>query len=115
METTTDKKLIEKGYQKFKPARPFDNESITDKFQKAFLNKTGKKYFITVSKWKEFTHPATKQKFPPSYEYDIQLYDKENRNPINLTFFAGWECEDVENFAEQLFETGMFEYYEKNS
>lgn len=105
-------RLLEKGFRRFEPSS-LDNENITDKYQKRYDDEKGKKYFITVNKWRPWVHPYTGDKFGPSYDYDIQLYKKDTRDAINVNFLSSWNIDDVEDYAEKLFNTGLFDYYEE--
>ena len=107
-----DKILIENGFHSFSPG-PFLDKDVELCFQKRYDNDKGKKYFITVNKWRPFTHPHTGETFPSAYEYTTQLYKKESHDALNLLFHSSWKLEDVESCLETLFATGMFDYYEK--
>lgn len=106
-----DNYLIENGFKEFKPGI-LDNEGVIKCFQKRYDDDIGKKYFITIKKWRGLTHPYTRQTFPPSYESEIQLYKKGSHKALDLTFHTDWELEEVEKYAEMLFNTGKFDYYE---
>lgn len=108
----TDQILLENGFKEFKPSR-FSNEGIETGFQKRYDDKYGKKYFITVYKWKGITHPITKEKFEPSYEYNTQLYKVKSHDAVDLIFHSSWTLQDVEDYVEILFDTGLFDYYEE--
>lgn len=107
-----EKHFAEKGYKKYNPT-PFDNEGIEARFQKRFDDEKGKRYFIDIVKWSGFTHPHTGKKFPPSYEYETQMYQKGTHNAVDFEFHSSWSLEEVEAFMEKQFETGMFDYYEE--
>lgn len=47
------------------------------------------------------------------YFPELQMYKKESHDAINLTFHSSWTLEMVENFMEKMWNTGMFDYYEK--
>ena len=108
----TDTEIIEKGYTEFSPSH-IDDKDVEKKFQKRISNEIGKKYFITINKWKKIDVPHTNNTWGPTYEFHTQLYNKQTREPVNLLFFAGWTIESVEEYLEKLFETGLFDYYEK--
>ena len=108
-----EKEIREKGYHEFSKT-PLDNDGIEKRFQKRFDDENGKRYFINISKWKEFVHPHTGDVFPVNYEFNIQMYERKTHNPVNMLFFSGWEIDSVEKLAEWLFESGKFDYYEKN-
>jgi hypothetical protein len=58
------------------------------------------------------THPHTHEVFPPSYEYSVQLYRKDTHDALDLLFHSSWTLEAVESCLENLFNTGLFDYYE---
>lgn len=108
----SDDDLLEKGYIKFKPSK-FDSDNVEVLFQKRFDDDIGKKYFITVKKWKAWKHPYTLETFPSVYEYNIQMYKKGNRDlALDLLFHSSWNLIDVEKYTDELWNTGLFEYYE---
>lgn len=109
---TTDQVLIKKGYRESSPL-PFKEESVERTFYKAFSDEKGRKYSIIVNKWKGWRHPHTKEVNPPEYEYELQLYKNETHDAINLCFLSSWSIDEVEEFVEQLFATGLFGYYEE--
>lgn len=108
----TDKELLKRKFTKY-PRTPFDNESVETCFQKRYDDNIGKKYFLNVKKWSSFAHPHTGETFPPSYEYDTQLYKKDGHDAINILFHSSWNLDDVEEYLEKLWATGLFDYYEK--
>ena len=108
----SDDDLLEKGYVKFKPSK-FDGDNVEVLFQKRFDDDIGKKYFITVKKWKAWKHPYTLETFPSVYEYNIQMYKKGDRDlALDLLFHSSWNLIDVEKYTDELWNTGLFEYYE---
>lgn len=109
MKKTTDEYLRIKGYKEFKPS-PIDNQGICKCFQKRFDDEIGKKYFITVNKW-DWTY-TNSISYDFTYEYTLQLYNKDKHNPINMTLFSGWEIDEVEEFIKELWTTDRFDYYE---
>lgn len=112
MKKITDKFLLDKGFKQFPPSW-LDSDNVETCFQKRYDDDDGKKYFITIRKWKEWIHPTTHEKHPPAYEFMVQLYQKDTHNALDLTFHDDWFLEDVEKYLETLFETEMFDYYEK--
>lgn len=107
----SDQDLINKGFHEYSPSA-FDHESVETCFQKRYDDENGKKYFITVKKWKEFYHPHTHEVYPPNYEYDTQLYKKDGHDAVDVLFHSSWNIEDVEDYLEKLWGTGLFDYYE---
>lgn len=104
-----EKRLIEKGYKEFKP-EPFKSLSISTGYQKRFDDKIGKKYFISIYKWKSWVHPTTQEVIPESYEYEIQF--TRGGKALDLLFHSSWDIDDVEHQVEFLWETGYYDYYE---
>ena len=107
----TDEMLLERGFREFAPG-PLDSAGVERCFQKRYDDESGKRYFITVRKWREWCHPTTGIVEPPAYEYDVQLYSGEGRDAIDLTFHSSWELQDVEQAMEVLWATGLFVHYE---
>lgn len=106
-----DEYIVSKGYKEFKPTS-FNNNSVIRCFQKRFDDENGKKYFITVNKW-DWTWVNDAYTPPYSYEFDIQLYQKETHAPININFFSGWNLDDVEEYMEKIWNLNIFDYYEE--
>ena len=48
------------------------------------------------------------------FEYEVQLYQKGTHFPLNLTFHKEWTLDDVENYVEEIYITGLFEPYDEN-
>lgn len=107
-----DEKLLELGFYEYRPNK-FDGDGVEKCFQKRYDDEKGKKYFISIKKWKPLTHPYTKEITPAVYEYDIQLYKKEDHDAINLLFHSSWKLEEVEEYMEKLWNTNLFDYYEE--
>lgn len=109
--TIIDKILTEKGYMEFSVPN-FYPEHIVRYFQKRFDDKIGKKYFINVHKW--FNKSLDKNKEIQSiYEFEVVLSKIDTDLPVKMLFYAGWNIADVEDYAEKLFQTGLFSYYEE--
>ena len=104
-----DEELKERGYVEFKPG-PLDHSEIETKFQKRFEDEIGKKYFITVDKWRALTHPHTGEKFDPGYKFTTQFTFC--GKPVNINCFSGWNIEEAENKIEEMWQKCMFDYYE---
>ena len=104
-----DEDFIERGFTQFEPG-PLDSDWVVTKFQQRYDDDIGKKYFITVSKYKAWEHPHTHVVIPPAYEYDTQF--TLDGKPINVTFFSGWELDEVEEKIEEMWKTGGYDYYE---
>lgn len=107
-----DDVLMERGYHRY-PPEP-DERFVTDRFQKRFDDKIGKKYFIDAIKYEAFVHPYTKEVSPPNYEFMVYFIDAKTEGAVRILLYAGWDdIEEVEKRVEQLFQTGLFAYYEK--
>jgi len=107
----TDKDFLDNGFTEFEPS-PFDGE-VEACFQKIYKDDVGEKYSVIVKKWGDFKHPYTNEVFPLGYEYNIQLYKKEEHDAVDLLFHNSWELKEVEEYLEKLWQTGLFDYSEK--
>lgn len=111
-----DEYVLAKGYKEYTPTH-FHNESIVKCFQKRFDDNIGKKYFIDINKWswREIVPYYKRDKLfeDYTYEYKIQMYKKDTHDAVDLSFHGSWTLEMVEDFVEDLWLTGMFDYYEK--
>lgn len=108
-----DSDFLRAGYKEFSRGQ-LDSEGIETCFQKAYEDLLGRTaYFITVRKWKGFYHPYSGESFPPSYEYNVQLYKKDDHDAIDLLFHSSWDLHSVEDYMEKLWRTGLFDYYER--
>ena len=47
------------------------------------------------------------------FEYEAQLYQKGTHMPLNLTFHSEWTLDDVENYVEEIYMTGLFDPYDE--
>lgn len=108
----TDLDFLENGFHKFQPTQ-FDSDGVEACFQKRYDDEVGKKYFITVKKWRPMTHPHTKETFGPGYEYNVQMYKKGSHDAVDILFHSSWTLKDVESYMEQIWNTGLFDYYEE--
>jgi len=105
-----DKNLLEKGYLEFEPSK-IDSDFVETCFQKRFDDDQGKKYFITIKKINfSAIFPEDFPKY--KYEFNVQLYQKYTHYPINLTFFDGWDVEQVEKYMEKIWNSEEYDYYE---
>lgn len=107
----TDKEIIDAGFYVFSPSE-IKSANIEKCFQKRYDDEYGKKYFITINKWKAMRHLYTGILIDPSYEYETQLYKKGSHDPIDLLFHHGWSINDVECYMQAMWNTGLFEHYE---
>lgn len=105
----TDDLLLNNGYKQFEPG-PWQHEGITDMFQKRFDDEVGKKYFITINKWRGWVHPHTGEEFPPSYEITVQF--TYNDNPVDMNFFHWDYLDEAEKKIEEIWHKCRFDYYE---
>lgn len=111
----TDEYLLERGYKKYLPTPVLDNESIVKKFQKRFDNDFGKKYFIDVAKWShDFVPVSRRDKWwePFSYVYHLYFTMFKEEKPIWIELGSSQTLEEVEKFAENLFNRMNLNYYE---
>jgi len=115
----TDQDLINRGFKQFEKAS-FEPYGIETKFQKRYDDEIGKRYFITVNKWRSIVDSRTGMKWPPNYEYEVyfEKHDGDGKGgfgekAIKILLYAGWGIDEVEEYVQKLFETGLFEYYEK--
>ena len=114
--TITDQDFLNRGFKQFQPTPHLDPEAMETHFQKRYDDEVGKRYFITVNKWMAFKNYYTGEEFPATYEYDVQLYKKDGRHDakaVDFLFHSTWNIDEVEEYMQKLFETGLFEYYEK--
>ena len=103
-----EKRLMEKGYEEFEPS-PFKSVNITTGYKKTFDDKIGKKYYISVYKWKSWVHPTTQEVVPESYEYEVHL--THGGKVLELLFQSSWDIDDVERQVELIWKTGYYDYY----
>lgn len=106
-----DKDILDAGYCEY-PVGRFDGAGVIANFQKCVKDDIGKKYFLNIHKYQGWTHPHTNEYYPESYEFETYFvnYDDE---PVRMLFYAGWTIESFEDYAKQLFNTGLFDYYER--
>lgn len=111
-----DEYILGKGYKEFKPTC-LNDESVVSCFQKRFDDEMGKKYFIDIEKWYwgDVIPPHRRDTWYQdfTYEYSVQIYLKDTDNAIDITFLSSWHLDQVEEHMEKLFETGMYDYYER--
>lgn len=112
----TDDYFLDHGYKKYNKT-PFQSDMILYNFQKRFDDDVGKKYFIDVHKaTNEWMRELDKQQSwytPYSYTYSCQLYRKDTHAAVDMEFFSSWTIDQVEEFVENLFQSGRLDYYEK--
>ena len=112
----TDRDLIDRGFKQFAPTPHIDSEGIETRFQKRYDDEVGKRYFITVNKWKPLFDIRNGGTWPANYEYEVYFHKEDSEGgtkAIKILLYAGWNVDEVEEYVQKLFETGLFEYYEK--
>lgn len=112
----TDQDLISRGFKEFPPTPFVDSDGIETHFQKRYDDEIGKRYFITINKWKPITDTRSGIVWPSNYEYEVYFHKddgKDGTKAIKILLYAGWDIDEVEEYVQKLFETGLFEYYEK--
>ena len=110
---TTEKELLERGYTRCRPS-PVDGDCVTDLYQKRFSDENGIKYYINVKRWDLNLRSGAPRVFPPTLEYEMQLYQAGTHYAVNIVFFNNWALADVEEYAEWMFSSGRFDYYDRN-
>lgn len=107
-----EKYILEKGYKEFKPTQ-IHSDRTSKCFQRRFDDDIGKKYFININKndWKGLLHKEVEDSY--IYEYEVQLYSKDTHDAINMLFHSSWTLDQVEEFVENMFQSGTLDYYEK--
>lgn len=109
----SDEYFLNEGYKKY-PRSPIDPDGVKCLFQKRFDDDKGKKYFITIKKWDWHQYKDRMGNSPLiTYEYETQLYRKDTHDAVDIEWHSSWNLEDVEQMAEDLWETGWFDYYEE--
>ena len=102
-----DEMLIEAGYKKYTPPSVW-GDFVEVLFQKRFDDEIGKKYFIDVKKC------TSRYYDEPHYETEVQLYQKDTHNAMNITWLHGWESiKEIENFMEKFWNNEEYDYYER--
>lgn len=112
----TDQDFIQRGFKQFSPTPYFDSNGIETLFQKRYDDKIGKRYFITVNKWKPIVDYRNGKTWPSNYEYEVYFQKDDgngNTKAIKILLYSGWNIDEAEEYVQKLFETGLFEYYEK--
>lgn len=111
----TDQDFIQRGFKQYLPILHLESDGIEAHFQKRYDDEIGKRYFITVNKWKSITD-RNGVVWPSNYEYEVYFHKDDGdggTKAIKILLYAGWDIDEVEEYVQQLFETGLFEYYEK--
>ena len=114
--TMTDQDLLDRGFKQFPPTYPIDPAGVKNKYQKCYSDEIGKRYFITVSEWEPIFDRRTGKTWPINYEYDVYFQKDDGKGStkaIKILLYAGWDVDEVEEYVQRLFETGLFDYYEK--
>lgn len=99
--------LIKAGYKKYAPPSVW-GDFVEVLFQKRFDDEIGKKYFIDVKKC------TSRYYDEPHYEVEVQLYQKDTHNAMDITWLHGWESiKEIENFMEKFWNNEEYDYYER--
>lgn len=99
----TRRELIDNGYKPFKPSSLKADNAIQG-YQKQFVNDNGDTlYFITVYEYDDSFYGLSEH----SFEANIQLYQRGTHNPLNLSFFCGWDLKDVERFTQNIYDSAF--------
>ena len=107
----SDKLFEESGYTEY-PRHYFEDEIIEKHYQKRFDDELGKKYFIDVEKFGRCFLPNGSL-IEENYEFNVQFKDKETNKPCNIKLFSGWTIKEAEKKVEEMWQSGLWEYYEK--
>lgn len=114
-----EKELIAAGYKKY--TSRLDKQYADYFYQKRFSDDEGKKYFINFSHYPANRYGQTELK--ESWNADVQFITISGPT-VDIEYFSFWteeneynhpitSIEDVEQFFEKMWETNLFEYYEK--
>ena len=99
----TAQDLLDAGYQKYPAHKP----NVEWAYQKRFTNDKGDTlYFITVYQYAHYIMGEV------TYEAEIQLYQAETHEPLNLKFHGNWKLWDVEHYASTMYYMGMTSHFE---
>lgn len=110
-----DEILTDRGYREY-PKTVFDNDHVVARFQKRFDDEIGKKYFVNVVKLDCSYVPLDKRGnhwTPYIYEYECYLSMFDEDKPVKMEFYAGWLVEEVEEYAEKVWQQMGHNYYER--
>lgn len=102
--------LIDAGYKRYGPSP--NQEFETDLFEKCIRDDKGKKYYIHIYRY-DFGADSRGDHII-LYEAKVQLNTK-NEIGINVTFINGWELKEMEQHCEDLWNSGLYDYYEEYS
>lgn len=112
----TDEIILQKGYKEYSPTR-FHNSSVIKCFQKRFDDNEGKRYFLDIEKWTwrdiPQEHKCKDWYKEYTYAYKCQMYKKDTHDAIDIEFHSSWTLEQVEEFMELQWNTGLYDHYEK--
>lgn len=106
-----DNEILDHGFHEYKPG-VLDGHFTERCFQKRYDDEIGIKYFITIKKHIWPNHPYTGEEIPPSYECEVNFYQKGTHEALNLLYHNGWTLTDVEDYTEKLWNSGLFEHYD---
>ena len=108
------KALEEKEYKKY-PAGRTDPESVIALFQKRFDDDQGIKYFVDIHEYSFENFPEVPPQVQDNYRFEGELSFtlKSNGKPVDIKCFIGWTLDEIEQYAEDLWKSGMYEFYEE--
>ena len=99
-----------RGYKKY-PREPHDYPEIVHMYYKRFKGDHCIKYFIAAHLWELSTD---KNGNPVRmYEYTVYFNQKGKHCSLRLFFYAGWTLDDVEEYCDKMYNSGLFEPYEE--
>lgn len=111
----SDEILLANGYERF-GRTAFDSKNIVCNFSKAFYDDKGRcKYRMGVHKW---DISFIQERVPDGggheygYEYYVQFVRKGSRKVIDMNFRSDWELWEVEDFAENMFDSEEIDFYD---
>lgn len=97
--------IQDKGYVKYKS----NIKGNVRSFQKIFKDNTGKRYFINAHMYIK----CGKDSYEIFWEYESYLRKKVTHEPVKMIFYEGWSLDEVESYLEKLWDTDLFQHYEK--
>lgn len=110
----TDEEIMSAGYKRWKRSA-IDSESVECFFQKRITDESGIRYFINIKKWNFSEYKHVLNGFPEiSYEGETKLYMQNTHDAINISCSSHInDIKTIETIFNNLWNTGMFEHYER--
>ena len=105
-----DRVFEERGYKKYL-REPHDCPEIVHMYYKRFKGDHCIKYFIAAHLWELPTGNDGKPE--RNYEYTVYFNQIGKHCPLRLFFYAGWALDDVEEYCDKMYNSGLFEPYEE--